>query len=208
MNMDFLKETFEVYGSEMLNDNQLIALILGEKLGDLLEEQKVYNLFQLSCNSDEELREMGISESLILKIKVLLELSRRGLVHCGKRAICNADDIFDISRDMCFLEQEVLRVYCLNNNNVLISKKDVSLGGLNIAISKPREIFKYAIKCSAAKIIIVHNHPSGNPMPSKSDMELTKTILDAGKVLGIKLEDHVIIGDESFLSLDEKGFIN
>ena len=108
---------------------------------------------------------------------------------------------------MRFLKKEYLRVILLNTKNCVISTEDVSIGSLNASIVHPREVFFEAIRKHAASIIICHNHPSGDPTPSNEDISITKRLKECGKIIGIELLDHLIIGDGTFISLKEKGVL-
>ena len=102
------------------------------------------------------------------------------------------------------------RAFCgiiLRYENYIIGKKTIFIGSLNKAIVHPREVFKEAIKRSLALVICAHNHPSGDPTPSQQDIQLTHRLYEAGELIGIKLLDHLIIGDEQFTSLKEKGYL-
>lgn len=104
-------------------------------------------------------------------------------------------------------DQEVLLCYALNTKNGIKKHKEIFRGSLNVSIIHPREIFRFAILESAANIIIVHNHPSGDPAPSPKDIHATKQIKQAGEIMDIKLTDHVIIGDGHWISMREEGII-
>lgn len=106
------------------------------------------------------------------------------------------------------LDREQVLVCCLDNKNQPVSLNVVSTGCLNSSIVHPRETFKLAILSNAASIILFHNHPSGDPEPSQEDINITKRLIEAGKIMGIELLDHIIIGsDGSFFSLKEKGLL-
>ncbi|MEG3041012.1 MAG: DNA repair protein RadC, partial [Clostridium sp.] len=95
----------------------------------------------------------------------------------------------------------------LNTKNVIISVKDISIGNLNSSIVHPREVFIEAIKQSSASVILCHNHPSGDPTPSNEDILITKRLKECGTMLGIEVLDHLIIGNEAYVSLKEKGIV-
>jgi DNA repair protein RadC len=109
--------------------------------------------------------------------------------------------------DMSSLTQEHFVVLFLNVKNEVLHKQTIFIGSLNSSIVHPREIFREAVKRSAASIICAHNHPSGNPTPSPEDIEVTKRLSEAGALMGIEVLDHVIIGDHQFISLKEKGYM-
>jgi len=104
-------------------------------------------------------------------------------------------------------KKEHCRAILLNSRNQVINVVEVSIGSLNANIVHPREVFKEAIRASAASIILIHNHPSGDLRPSNDDLELTKRLIKAGKLLGINVLDHIIISREGFLSFKRKGLI-
>ena len=108
--------------------------------------------------------------------------------------------------EMRFEETEQVRVLLLNGRNALIKDVVLSNGSFNSAMASPREIFYNALKNKAVSIIVMHNHPSGNPMPSKEDILITKRLIEAGKLIGIELLDHIILGDNRYISLKESGY--
>jgi DNA repair protein RadC len=109
--------------------------------------------------------------------------------------------------EMCYLDREHFRVILLNTKNRVLGVETVSIGSLNSSLVHPREVFKSAVQRSAAGVILVHNHPSGDPTPSSEDIEITRRLSDAGRVIGIEVLDHIIIGDHLFVSFKEKGLI-
>jgi DNA repair protein RadC len=109
--------------------------------------------------------------------------------------------------DMRYLKKEHLKVVFLNTKNIVIDSKDISIGSLNASVVHPREIYSEAIRKSSSSIVICHNHPSGDPAPSQEDINITKRLFEVGKIIGIDLLDHIIIGDNCFVSLKEKGIL-
>lgn len=112
-----------------------------------------------------------------------------------------------IMEDMRLLKQEHFVALFLNTKNQVIHRQTIFIGSLNASIVHPREVFREAIKRSAASIIVAHNHPSGDPTPSQEDIQVTKRLADTGKLIGIEVLDHLIIGDGKFVSLKEKGYL-
>jgi DNA repair protein RadC len=112
-----------------------------------------------------------------------------------------------VMEEMRFLSQEHFVCLYLNTKNQVLHKQTVFIGSLNASIVHPREVFKEAFKRSAASLICFHNHPSGDPSPSREDIEVTKRLSECGKILGIELLDHLIIGEQKFVSLKEKGYV-
>lgn len=140
-----------------------------------------------------------------LNLKVVKETSGRYDV---RKKIQSPNDIFNIAQNVIRCNEyaeENLWLITLDTKNNITGIFTVSTGSLNSSIVHPREIFKRAVLQNAASIIICHNHPSGDPAPSQEDINITKRIYDAGKILGIELLDHVIIGDNEYTSLKEKG---
>jgi DNA repair protein RadC len=105
------------------------------------------------------------------------------------------------------LDREQFRALLLNTKHQLIGREVISIGTLNSSMVHPRELFKNAIKRSAAAMILVHNHPSGDPAPSQEDIGITKRLLEAGGIIGIEILDHLIVGDNRFVSLKAKGLM-
>lgn len=103
--------------------------------------------------------------------------------------------------------QEVFGILVLNTKNKIVAVHEVSRGILNASIIHPREVFKPAVLHNAASIICFHNHPSGNPEPSRDDIEITNRLVEAGKIIGIEILDHIIVGDDRYISLKERGVV-
>jgi len=101
--------------------------------------------------------------------------------------------------------QEVFGILLLNTKNKIVAAHEVSRGALNSSLVHPREVFKPAVLHNAAAIICFHNHPSGDPEPSRDDIEITKRLVEAGKIMGIEILDHIIVGEDSYVSLKERG---
>ena len=118
-----------------------------------------------------------------------------------------ADAAAYVMEELSGLQQEHFLVLYLNTKNEVMHKETVFIGSLNASIVHPREIFRHAIKRAAANILIVHNHPSGTLTPSAEDLEVTDRLVEVGKIVGIDVVDHLIIGDYEYLSFKEKGYI-
>ena len=197
------RERFLKHGKEALSDAELIAIILrtgtiNENVVDmsnrLIKEYSLEKLFDCSLKELQEIK--GIGPSKAMQILAISELGKR---HNNSRnpikKITCARDVYEHFKEKLKDEkQENFFVLILNNANNIVKEELVSKGVLDAAILHPREVFKPAIKNSASKIILVHNHPSGNSQPSLDDLEITKQLIEAGKLLDIKVLDHVIIG--------------
>lgn len=140
----------------------------------------------------------------IVSVKLVKEA---GIFYAARR-ITGPEDVADLVRD--FLEdadREIFLVICLNAKNEPTAIHTVAVGTLNSVQVHPREVFKAAILANSYNIVLVHNHPSGDPQPSKEDMAITKNLAEAGRIVGISVLDHIIIGDGKFASLKTKGLI-
>lgn len=213
------KEKLLTCGADSLSNSELLAIILrtgtqGENVlqlsGRLLSELKgLDGILSASFNDITSIK--GIKEGKASQILALSELFRRfrTLKAMKKDVKINTPrDLADLLMgEMNDLAQEVLKVVLLSTKNIIIGTKDVFKGSLNTSIVHPREIFKQAIDKNSASIIICHNHPSGDPTPSKEDINITLRIKECGNILGIQLVDHIIIGNNKFVSLKERGLI-
>lgn len=146
----------------------------------------------------------GLKRLACLKAIILrLEKERKKQIP----SITKPQDAVAYCSDMRDLQQEEIRVLLLNSKNRILGKKQIFLGTVNFSLISAREIFHAAIQAMAATIIVVHNHPSGDPRPSREDEEATKTLAQAGKILNIPVLDHIIIGKHGYCSFKEKGYL-
>ena len=206
------------YGAGTLSNAELLAVILrtGTKkeniitlCNKLIKESGGLNGL-LSMNYDEFIALHGIGRAKAAQLLALSEISKRFKAYRSGDAykITNPKDAADyVIEDMRNLNVEHLKVIMLNTKNIVISVQDVSVGSLNSSIVHPREVFCEAIKKRCASIIVCHNHPSGDPATSTEDINITKRLKECGKIVGIELLDHLIIGDGIFVSLKEKGIL-
>ena len=121
--------------------------------------------------------------------------------------INSPQDVFNLLADIQLLDREHFKALNLNTKNQVLTVDTISIGSLNSSVVHPRDLFKIAIKRSAHSLIIAHNHPSGDLPPSKEDLEVTKRLAEAGKILGIELCDHVIIGTQKYISFKKRGAV-
>ena len=162
----------------------------------------------LNASVEEITSIKGIGKVKAIQVMAAIELGRR--IARQKRddthVIKSPEDVAELLMDeLRHLKQEVFVCLYLNTKNQVIGHERVTTGSLNSSIVHPREIFKGALKRSSASIICAHNHPSGDPHPSREDIEVTRRLVNAGEILGIEVLDHVIIGDNTYYSLKEKG---
>jgi len=203
-------------GSEALSAQEILALILGRGVkGEsvMVTAQRLLsrfgNLKGVANASIEELTEIrGIGPAKAAQIKAAVELSKRleGPVdEREKPVIKSPEDVVSIVKSQLKgKKKEHFLVLCLDTRNNVINCRAISMGSLDTSIVHPREVFKEAISSSAASVILVHNHPSGDPEPSKEDIELTKRLAKAGEIMGIEVLDHIIVCDKSYSSLKAK----
>ncbi|MRX71426.1 DNA repair protein RadC [Bacillus lacus] len=205
-------------GPASLSNQELLAILLrtGTKKESVLElANTVLKHFEglrlLKEASVQEITSIsGIGEAKAVHILAALELGRRinRLSYDERYVIRSPQDGADfVMEEMRFLTQEHFVCIYLNTKNQVLHKQTVFIGSLNASIVHPREVFKEAFRRSAASFICVHNHPSGDPSPSREDIDVTKRLAEAGKMIGIELLDHLIIGEQKFVSLKEKGYL-
>jgi len=203
------RERFIKQGPGVLSDAELFAILLrtgtkGENVIDLsnrlIAEYGLNGLFDCSIKELEKIKGIGPTKAMqILTIREML--NRIKLAKREKWKISSSKDAFEFMHEKLKNEkQEHFFVLMLDNQNNIIEEKEVSKGLLDTAIIDPREVFKFAIKNSAAKIILIHNHPSGDTHPSQEDLLISERIIESGELLGIKVLDHIIVGNGDYWS--------
>ena len=209
-------EKFMAFGAEKLSDAELLAIIIktGTKDKDAVEliyelmneyNEKGMGLSFLSEVSTSEIQKIkGLGNVKAIQLKAIVEIAKRMAKPADilQFKITSPEDAVSLlMEDMRYLKQERLVTILLDAKNTVMKIITNTIGGLNASIVEPREIFKEPIKCSSSKIILAHNHPSGNPYPSEKDIQLSNRMNEAGKLFGIELMDHIIIGNGVFASL-------
>lgn len=205
-------------GARSLTDAELLAILLrtGTSRNTALDLAAVIlanfnGLRGLVQASVEELSAVkGVGPAKAAQIKAALELGKRLAADSGEeRAVIKtpADAAGLVMEEMRHLDREHFRALLLNAKNQVIGQEVISIGTLNSSAVHPRELFKSAIKRSAAALILVHNHPSGDPSPSREDVEVTRRLVEVGRLIGIEVLDHLVIGDNKFSSLKAKGLL-
>lgn len=212
------RERLEKYGEKALATHELLAILLrtGPRESNVVQLalcllMEFEDLYALKMATLEELNAVkGIGKVKAIEIKACIELGLRiaqatqlkdGTITSTKEA----GTLF--MAEMRDLQQEHVVALYLNTKNEIIKKKTIFIGSLNSSVAHPREIFREAVRFSAARIILAHNHPSGNPDPSEADLVFTKRMVECGDMMGIELLDHFIIGNKTYLSLKEYGVI-
>lgn len=208
------RERLIQFGVGSLSNAELLAILIntGTKNSTTVQlSEKLLTHFQslgtLGRSTIEELCEInGIGEAKAAKVLAAFELGRRvgRAAPSDRHTIETPEDAVQLLMpDMRHLDREYFKALVLNMKNQVLRCVDVSIGSLNSSVVHPRELFKMVIRHNGAAVIVVHNHPSGDPTPSSEDIGITKRLVEAGRILGIELLDHVILGDGRFVSLKE-----
>ena len=208
-------EKLELYGEKMLSNSELLAIII--KTGTKEESsvtlaQKILSIkndkndltFLQDLSIEELCKIKGIGKVKAIQIIAVCELAKRMSrpINTEKIKIKNTEDVAKLlMNELSYEKREIAKVIILNSKNIVIKITDVSYGGTSYAVLEPKEVLADAIKMGAPKIILVHNHPSGDPTPSKMDYVATDKIYEAAEIMGIELLDHVIIGKGKFASV-------
>ena len=208
------RERLLSYGAPALSNQELLAILLrtGSKDLNVIDLagrvlQHFDSLYELSLASVEELTHIsGIGPIKAIEIRAALEWGKR-------MAMCQMPKFGQITStkaagdwlilEMNELQQEYLVALFLNAKNEIIKKKTIFMGTVNSSVAHPREVFKEAVKYPTARIILGHNHPSGDTEPSFADIQFTQRMIECGQVMGIEILDHLIIGQGRYLSLHE-----
>ena len=206
-------------GPEALSAQELLALIIargipGKSVINIAQEllSKFGNIKSVGETTIEQLCQIrGIGPAKAVQILACFEIGKRGELEIEQKK-------YDIKNPQAIVKairasiknkaKEHFKLIILDSRNKIIDITNVSVGTLNANLAHPREIFKDAITHNASSVILCHNHPSGDPEPSEDDQKITKQLLEAGKILGIEVLDHIIIGQESFTSLKDKKLLD
>lgn len=212
------RERMIASGPSSLSNHELLAILLrtGSKEESVLQlSNRILNEFDgLRLLKDASIEEItavkGIGSAKAIQLKAAIEIGRRieRLKYEDRFMIRSPEDAANyMMEEMRFLSQEHFVALYLNTKNQVMHKQTLFIGSLNASIVHPREVFKEAFRRSAASIVCLHNHPSGDPAPSREDIDVTKRLVECGKILGIDVLDHLIIGEKKYVSLKEKGYL-
>lgn len=208
-------------GPGALSDAEILAILLGtgnlretalelaRRILSLSEERHGTSLgFLHEAPADELLDIAGMGPAKVARLMAAAEISRRlareNDTSERPAVVRQSSDVFRLVRgDLEGLDREVFMVLTLNARNQVTAREVVSMGSLDASIAHPREIFKSSVKKSAAAIVLVHNHPSGDPNPSQEDLDVTRRLIDAGRIMGIYVLDHVVVARGSYVSIRE-----
>lgn len=213
LKVDRPQEKLVKYGTKKLSDAELLAIILrtGTKESNVLElSKKILRKFKndLENLTIDKLKEIhGLGETKACQIIASLELSFRLMREGSKQQLISPELVFESVKEIRESKKEHLMALYLDIRNREICREIISIGTLTANLIHPREIFEPAVKNLAANIIIIHNHPSAETEPSNEDIKITKQLVEAGKIMGIPIIDHVIVAKDKFYSFKDKGLI-
>jgi DNA repair protein RadC len=208
-----LYEKLELYGEKSLNNSELLSIVLktGTRESSVIElsenllshfetENELYFLLTATLNELQEVN--GIGRKRAIELKAISEISRR-MYNINKRnvQIKTANDIVELVKDMQFEKKEILKIVVLNTKNFVLKVKTIAIGDEKSVKADPKHILSEVVKLEAPKMILVHNHPSGDPTPSDDDIAITEKIKQSAKILNIQFLDHIIIGHGDFKSI-------
>ncbi len=208
-------------GTKMLSDAELLAVVIRtgtkdkrsvEVASDILNSHQLHKgLIGLHYLSMKDLMTIdGVGEVKAIQIACVVELSKRLAMSKRRQNIsfrCPKDIADYFMEEMRSLEVEQVMLLMLDGKASLIQSKVITSGTVNASIASPREIFKCALRYDAVNIVLLHNHPSGDPQPSNEDIMVTKRVYETSQLVGIPLVDHLIIGDGQYISMKERGYI-
>lgn len=211
------RERLEEVGEKGLSNQELLAILLrtGSKNINVM---KVASMFLIHFNHLYELKNATLPEMMEIKgIGRVKAIELRAAIEFGYRIQQSTQKKFgrvfssyQIAQNLMYelqdFQQEHLVCLYLNTKNEVIKQETVFKGSLNQSVAHPREVFRSAVKYSAARLILAHNHPSGNPTPSENDIHFTQRMQECGKMMGIEVLDHIIIGEQAYISMREENF--
>lgn len=207
-----IREKTLQFGINYPTDEELIMLILGSGNKNMpinVIAKKIIDVID-SSNEDDVIERLiklkGIGQGKALAIAAALELGKRRFVHLGAH-IQTPIDLIPFVRNYSINEKEYFLVITLNGGHNIIKIHVISIGTINKTLIHPREVFVEAIKEKASAVILCHNHPSGNPAPSEEDINTTKLLIEASKIIGISILDHIIVDYESYFSFMENNLL-
>lgn len=212
--VDRPREKLIKYGPGKLLNSELLAIILGTGIKgiNVVElSNKILKKFtgnSLAKANIKDLKDiLGLGEAKACEIVACFELGKRLLKEKKAELILSPEDVWQQLKDIRDHKKEHFVIFYLDTRNQEICRETISIGTLNESLVHPREVFEPAIRNSAAQIIIAHNHPSGNPDPSGEDIKITAKLVEAGKLLGIELFDHIIVTKEDFFSMAKENLL-
>lgn len=211
--IDLPREKLAKYGTDKLKDYELLALLLGSGIKGLnvleLSKKILINIKKIGIKKitlNDLIEIKGLGSAKASQVFAVLELGKRLNIE-NKLEILSASDVWNFCADIRSLQRENFIAFYLDTQNCLIERQTISIGTLNTSLVHPREVFEPALSFHSASIIIVHNHPSGELVPSNEDKEVTKRLVEAGEIIGIEVRDHIIVSKNGYFSFREKKLI-
>jgi DNA repair protein RadC len=212
--IDRPREKLIKYGPEKLSNSELLALLMRSGNKDLNAIElagrilKKFGAKELPNLNFKDLGKIpGLGPAKTCEIIACFELGKRLLKNKKVQIFLTPKEIWEELRDLRSHKKEHFVIFYLDSRNQEIKRETISIGSLNANLVHPREVFEPAVRNLTAQIILAHNHPSGDPTPSEDDLEITKRLIESGKILGIEVIDHIIVAKNDFFSFKEKKLI-
>lgn len=214
--VDRPREKLIARGPAALSHSELLAILLGNGIhgknalhlaGELLKQTGLKGFATLNFHALKKYPGIGTAQAC--RIVAALELGQRffGQENAAIPTIEGPESAYRLTRDLAAHKKEHFIAIYLNAKNQVLKRETISIGSLFVNMVHPREVFSPALEVSAAAVVLAHNHPSGDPEPSPEDHALTRRLMEASKILGIDILDHLVIGQNSYISFQEKGFL-
>ena len=209
-------EKLEMYGEEKLSNAELLAIIIKSGTKEESSVSLAQRILSLEKNGENNLKFLqnismkefmsikGIGKVKAIQLRALCELTKRMStpINTNQIQINSPKDVAELLTDeMKYEKQETVKAIILNSKNVIIKIADICTGTTNSAMLRPKDVLHEIIKLGEPKIILVHNHPSGDPMPSKSDFEFTERLVQAANIVGVELLDHIVVAEKGYNSI-------
>lgn len=208
------REKMITYGASQLSNQELLAILIrtgreNHSALDIAKDVLYYDKRGLAALSNITIEELitikGIGPSKACQLMAGIELGKRVMAsdHFKEKITCPKDVFEHLEVAVTHLKREKFFTLLLDTKNQIIAVEEISTGSLNASIVHPREVFHYAIKKNAKSMILAHNHPSGHVTPSKEDKQITERLVEVGKIIGIEVIDHIVLGKNSYYSFKE-----
>jgi len=209
------REKLMRYGPEKLSNSELLAILLrsgkkGENVVELVGKiLRKFSADKLPYLTFDELKDYpGLGPAKACEIVACFELGKRLLKGKKAKIYLKPKEVWKELKDIRDNKKEHFVIFYLDPRNQEIKREIISIGSLDASLVHPREVFEPAVRNLAAQIILAHNHPSGDPEPSEDDLTITKRLVEAGKIMGVEVIDHIIVVKNGFLSFKEKGLLS